>query len=516
MRPVLAFALLLSASTLACSRPAPPATSEGGGAVNGGAEPAIAPDVAERLAKFSPTEIPADLSSLSAEDRKTLALAVRASRQLDEVFLRQVWSGNPDLAAKIADWKEGAKGAARDYFWVNFGPWDRLEDMEPFLGNVQHPLGGGFYPDDMSRDELNAYLAAHPEQKEAITSTVTVVRRSGDGLTAVPYSEAYGEWLKPAADLLRQAAAATGNESLKTFLNLRADAFASDDYYASDLAWMDVDAPVEVTIGPYETYEDELFGYKASFESFVTVALPKESAALAGFKSELPWLERNLPIPDQYKNLNRGTDSPIRVVDLVATAGEASSGVQTLAYNLPNDERVREAKGSKKVLLHNVMRAKYDKILVPIAQRVLTADQVDKVSFDAYFEEVLHHELGHGLGPGKIVVDGRPTEVRLELKDLYSTIEEAKADVMGVYDILALIDKGVMPTRPCSSRWSRPTSPASSAPPASASARRTARGWWPSSTTCRPRARWRSTPTAASAPSPKSSRPASATSCTTC
>jgi hypothetical protein len=208
---------------------------------------------------------------------------------------------------------------------------------------------------------------------------------------------------------------------------------------------MDLDAPVEVTIGPYETYEDELFGYKAAFEAFVTVNLPKESAALDRYKERLPWLERNLPIPDEHKNLNRGKESPIRVVDTVYSSGETRAGVQTIAFNLPNDERVREAKGSKKVLLQNTMRAKYDRILMPIAERVLDPAQVKDVSFEAYFNEVLHHELSHGLGPGTITVNGRKTEVRLELKDLFATLEEAKADVMGVYNILALIEQGEMP-----------------------------------------------------------------------
>jgi hypothetical protein len=199
-----------------------------------------------------------------------------------------------------------------------------------------------------------------------------------------------------------------------------------------------------VTIGPYETYEDGLFGYKAAFESFVTVALPEQSAALARYVAELPWLERNLPIPDEHKNLDRGAESPIRVVDEVFTAGDARAGVATLAFNLPNDERVREAKGSKKVLLRNVMRAKYDRILEPIAREVLAPEDLEHLSFDAYFDFILHHELAHGLGPGRITVDGRETEVRLELRDLYSTLEEAKADVMGVYDILALVERGEM------------------------------------------------------------------------
>jgi hypothetical protein len=208
---------------------------------------------------------------------------------------------------------------------------------------------------------------------------------------------------------------------------------------------MDLDAPVEVTIGPYEVYEDGLFAYKAAFEGFVTVNLPSESTKLVRFKELLPWLERNLPLPEEHKNLDRGTDSPIRVVDELYVGGDSKNGVQTIAFNLPNDERVREAKGSKKVLLRNVMRAKYDQVLVPIAERVLAVDQVASVSFDAYLDEVLHHELAHGLGPGNIVVDGRETEVRKELKELYSTLEEAKADVMGIYDILALIERGEIP-----------------------------------------------------------------------
>lgn len=406
----------------------------------------IAPDIEARLAQFAPTPLEADLSALSDEDRQVLDLLVQAARKLDEVFRRQVWVGNPELAERLAQATGPEADAARGYFEINFGPWDRLAAMEPFVGSMPHPEGAGFYPVDMTAQELEDYVAAHPEQKEALTSLFTVVRRAdAGGFEAVPYSEAYREWLEPAADLLRQAAAITSNESLARFLELRADAFLSDDYYESDKAWMDLDAPVEVTIGPYETYEDGLFGYKASFEAFVTVALPEESAALARYKERLPWLERNLPIPDEHKNLDRGAESPIRVVDEVFTGGDAKAGVQTLAFNLPNDERVREEKGSKKVLLRNIMRAKYDQILVPIAERVLAPGDVERVSFDAYLDEVLHHELSHGLGPGKITVDGRETEVRLELKEHYSTLEEAKADVMGVYNILALIEEGEMP-----------------------------------------------------------------------
>jgi hypothetical protein len=415
-------------------------------AASGG--PKIVPDIEKRVAQFARTPIHADLSALSPSDRKVLDKLTAAAKLMNEIFLRQAWNGNPALRKEIAAGKGNASGtaeAARQYFDIMFGPWDRLAERQPFIGDRPHPPGAGYYPEDITKEEFEAWLQKHPEDKDRFTSTVTVIRREKDKLVAVPYSREYAEWLKPAAQLLQEAAQETRNPSLRKFLKLRADAFLNDDYYQSDFAWMDLDAPVEVTIGPYETYEDELFGYKAAFEAFVTVNLPKESAALSLYKERLPWLERNLPIPDEVKNLTRGTESPIRVVDTYFSSGDTRAGVQTIAFNLPNDERVREAKGSKKVLLRNTMRAKYDQILIPIAKEVLAADQVGDVSFDAYFNEVLHHELSHGLGPGIITVDGRKTEVRLELKDQFSTLEEAKADVMGIYNILALIEKGDMP-----------------------------------------------------------------------
>jgi len=297
----------------------------------------------------------------------------------------------------------------------------------------------------MSKEEFEAYIKAHPGQAGALKGLYTIVRRDGEKLVAVPYSEAYKEWLVPAAKLLREAADLTENASLREFLQKRAAAFLSDDYYESDVAWMDLDSPVEVTIGPYEVYEDGLFGYKAAFESFVTVTDPKQSALLAKYKEQLPAMEENLPIPDHMKNRNRGTESPIRVVDEVFTAGDTKAGVQTIAFNLPNDERVREQKGSKKVLLRNVIRAKYENILRPIAERFVARDQLPYLSPEAFTNEVLFHELSHGLGPGKINLNGRETEVRLELKDLYSACEEAKADVMGVYNLFFMEKKGLIP-----------------------------------------------------------------------
>ena len=426
----------------ACSSP-----PSGGGAptATAAAPVAIAPDVERRLAQLVTVDIVADLSALSTEDRAALDEIVAACRVVDEIFRLQ----QGRLVARAAAELERAGGplvpAAREYFRIMQGPWDRLDGDRPFVGTTPKPPGAGFYPEDLTKEELERWIAAHPDQADALRSDFTVVRRDGDRLVAVPFSEAYREPLARAAAHLRAAAARTRNATLARFLETRAAAFETNDYVESDMAWMDLDAALEPTIGPYETYEDGLFGYKASFEAYAAVALPAESAALARYKQRLPWLERNLPIPDQHKNFQRGTESPIRVVDVVFAAGDANSGVKAIAYNLPNLEKVREAKGSKKVLMRNVIRAKYDAMLAPIAERVLTAEDAARVSFDAFFDEVLHHELSHGLGPGTIVKAGRTTEVRTELQELYSTLEEAKADVMGVYDILGLIDAGEMP-----------------------------------------------------------------------
>ncbi len=402
----------------------------------------IATDIEARRAQFVPMELKADISYLSDGDRSALSHLVAAARIMDEIFRIQAWAGNPDFATMLD--ASDVPQAAKDYYRIMVGPWDRLKAFEPFLGDTQHPDGAGYYPDDLGKEEFEAWIEAHPEDQKAFTSLHTMVRREGDGLSAIPYSLFFQEQLERAAAELRAAAEATDNPTLKDFLTKRAAAFATDDYYESDLAWMDLDSPIEVVIGPYETYEDGLFGYKAAFESFVCVAQPEDSKRLAVFKSQLPFLEKKLPIPDEHKNFNRGSESPIRVVDEIFTGGDCRTGVQTLAFNLPNDERVREAKGSKKVLLKNIMHAKYDAILEPIAEHVLPEGLAAKLDFDAYFHFILMHELSHGLGPGKITLDGRETEVRLELKDLYSAMEEAKADALGVLNLYVLADSGVV------------------------------------------------------------------------
>jgi len=409
---------------------------------------APAASLASKISQFAPTDLTADTSHLSENDRKALDKLIQAAKLLDPLFIRQVWSGNEALLKKLeAD--SSPEGRERlHYFMINKGPWSRNEKNEPFIDGVPHekPLQAGFYPDEMSKDDFNGWISGLSEQdKQRATGFFTVIRRGTDGkLKVVPYHEEYREFLEPAAKLLREAAELTSNQTLKTFLTKRADAFASDDYYASDVAWMDLDAPIDVTIGPYETYEDELFGYKASFEAFITLRDEAESAKLVKFSGYLQELENNLPVDPRYRNPKLGAASPIRVVDNVFCSGDGNRGVQTAAYNLPNDEQVVKEKGSKRVMLKNVQEAKFKQVLVPISKVVMDPAQQSLISFDAFFTHILAHELMHGLGPHNIKVGGRDTNVRKELKELYSTIEEAKADITGLWALQYLIDKGAL------------------------------------------------------------------------
>lgn len=424
---------------------APADTSAAGGAPAATGALAIVPDIEARRAQLVRKELTVDLGGLPEGERKALDHLVAAAKVIDEVFLLQAWRGNPAFAPRVAALTGPLAAPAQDYYRIMGGPWDRLKAHEPFLGTARRPAGAGFYPEDLSKDELERWIRVHPGDKAALTSSFSVVERERRKLVAKPYSEVYKPLLDRAAAELRAAAAATGNASLKRFLELRAAAFASNDYYDSDMAWMDLDSAIEVVIGPYETYEDSLMGYKAAFEAFVCVTQPADSERLAVFKKWLPFLESHLPIPDEHRNTTRGSESPIRVADLVFSAGDARKGVQTLAFNLPNDERVREAKGSKKVLLKNMMLAKYEAILMPIASRVLPVKPSLQVDFESYFHFILFHELSHGLGPGRITVKGRQTEARLELKELYPAIEEAKADVLSVFALGRLTAEGVVP-----------------------------------------------------------------------
>ena len=405
-------------------------------------------ELGKKIARFAPTTLNADVSKLPAKDRQALDKIIAAAKLLDPLFLRQVWGGNDALEKKLLADKSAAGRERLHYFYINDGPWSRLDNNEPFIEGVpqEKPPQASYYPDDMTKDEFNSWVATLSDaDKQKATGFFWLIRRGEDRkLTTVPYSQAYKEYLEPAARLLREAAALTTNATLKNFLTKRADAFASDDYYDSDVAWMDLDSPIDVTIGPYETYEDELFSYKAAFEAYITIRDDAETAKLAKFSGHLQELENNLPIDAKYRNPKLGAASPIRVVNEVFGSGEGNSGVQTAAFNLPNDERVVKEKGSKRVMLKNVQDAKFNKTLIPISRVVLEPSEQSALAFDSFFTHILCHELMHGLGPHNITVGGQETTMRKQLKELYSAIEDAKADMTGLWAIQYMIDKGII------------------------------------------------------------------------
>ncbi len=396
-------------------------------------------------ARFAPAELGADVSALPANERQALVRMIEAAKIFDVLFLRQVWAGNEPLLLDLARDRSDVGQARLHYFLLNKGPWSRLDHFEPFIPGVpKKPEGANFYPAAATKADVEAWLKTLPAaDRDKAIGFFTTIRRGPDGkLIAVPYSQEYQGELAQAAALLREAASLTKQPTLKAFLEGRAEAFITNDYYASDVAWMELDASIEPTIGPYETYEDEWFGYKAAFEAFITLRDDVETNKLTRFAGDLQDIENNLPIDPKYRNTRLGAMAPIRVVNTIFSSGDANRGVQTAAYNLPNDERVIKEKGSKRVMLKNNQEAKFKMVLVPISKVALPPKDQGNVAFDAFFTHILMHELMHGLGPHNITVGGRATTVRQEFKDTYSSLEEAKADISGLFALQFLVDRG--------------------------------------------------------------------------
>jgi hypothetical protein len=414
----------------------------------------MAPGLAQLQAmaeRFAPTPMRVDTSKLSSGDRQALVKLIEAGRIIDQISLKQYWSGDTTLYARLQKDKTPLGRARLHYFWINKSPWSVLDGFKSFLPGVppEKPKGANFYPEDMTRREFESWMAGLSEEGQAAAKGFfTVIRRKQQSaanhreLTAVPYSEEYKDDLPHAANLLREAATLTDNDSLKKFLNLRAAAFLSNDYSESDMAWMDLDAPLDITIGPYETYDDELFGYKASFEAFINLRDEPETKRVSAFTAHLQEIEDKLPIDPRYRNPKLGAAAPVRVVDEILSAGGGNRGIATAAYNLPNDDRVVQQKGSKRVMMKNVQEAKFRNVLLPIARRMLSKSAMVDVNFDSFFTHIVAHELMHGLGPHQIKVQGRDTNPRLELKELFSAIEEAKADVTGLFALQYMMDHG--------------------------------------------------------------------------
>ena len=419
------------------------------------AEPAAPPTAADLNAmakRFAPVDLSADTSKLTAGDRVAIGKLIDAAKIVDTLQLRQRWSGNEALAAALQKDDTPLGKARRDYFWLNKGPWSIIDGNRSFMPAeyagiripLEKPAGANFYPENAGKQALESWINGLPAgEKEQAQWFFTTIRSGKDGkFKIVKYSDEYRPELERLSKLLKEAANATDNASLKKFLNLRADAFLSNDYLASDFAWMDLDSPVDVTIGPYETYNDELFGYKAAFEAYVNVRDAKETAKLNFFGQHMQELENNLPLDAKYRNPKVGAIAPMVVVNQVYGAGDGNMGVQTAAYNLPNDERIISKRGSKRVMLKNVQEAKFESTLKPITKLVLRPADRKDLDFDSFFTHILAHEIMHGLGPHATTQNGKPSTPRQDLKDAYSTIEEAKADVTGLWALRYMMDKG--------------------------------------------------------------------------
>ena len=399
------------------------------------------------VARFAPTDLVADLSVLSTGDRTALRHLIQAAQVMDALFLRQVWAGNEAMFYDLT--RDGSPvGRARLHaFVLNKGPWSRLDHDEAFIpGAPAKPAGANFYPPDATREEVEKWLNGLPlAEKERATGFFTTIRRApGGALTAVPYSIEYQGELSLAAAHLREAAKATGDASLKAFLESRAAAFSSNDYYLSDVRWMELTSSIEPTIGPYEVYEDEWFNYKAAFEAFITVKDPSESAQLQRFAGALQDIENHLPIEPRYRNPRLGAMAPIAVVNTVFSAGDANRGVQTAAFNLPNDERVIREKGSKRVMLKNNQQAKFDKVLVPISRIALGAVGSEERGVRGFLHSHPDARADARPGSARHQRGGACTTVRQELKETYSAIEEAKADISGLFALQYLVDQGTL------------------------------------------------------------------------
>jgi hypothetical protein len=376
----------------------------------------------KRLNDFATFALTTDLSKLSDSERKMIPLFMEAAEIMDELFWMEAYGDKDSLLDNLEN------ETLKKLILINYGPWERLNGNLPFLEGVgQKPAGANFYPPDMTLAAFEQF--DHPKKADLYT----LIRRNSQGeLAVVPYHEAFHEEVVRVSELLKQAAGLAEDKGLKRYLELRSNAFLNDDYLASDMAWMDMKTnTLDLVIGPIETYEDQLYGYKAAHEAYILIKDSEWSRKLARYAALLPALQKGLPVDDRYKTEMPGDNSDLGAYDVIYYAGDCNAGSKTIAINLPNDERVQRAKGSRRLQLKNAMQAKFDKILVPIATVLTPEEQIGHVTFDAFFSNTMFHEIAHGLGCSS-TINGKGS-VREALKEHYTTIEEGKADILGIY-----------------------------------------------------------------------------------
>ncbi|MFA8449923.1 MAG: Zn-dependent hydrolase [Bacteroidales bacterium] len=393
------------------------------------------PEMQKKLDQYAKVQLTSNIDHLSANQKEMLKVLFQASDIMNAVYWKQSLCNEQPFVKSLS-----YDPAAQEFAKINYGPWDRLNDNLPFLCYCgSKPAGANFYPLDMTKEEFENWNEPNK------TSLYSIVRRDNNGnLKNIPYSEAYKEEFQKAAELLRKAATLAENDGFKKYLNLRADALLSNDYYESDLAWLDMkDNLIDLVYGPIENYEDQLFGYRAACEAFILVKDVEWSNKLQRFAKFIPQLQKDLPVAEKYKKDPVGSETDLGAYDAVYYAGDCNAAGKTLAINLPNDERVHKAKGTRRLQLKNSMKAKFDKILVPISEVLITPDQRKNISFDAFFANTMFHEVAHGMGIKETITGKGP--VRTALKEQYSAIEEGKADILGLYLVTKLNEMGEFP-----------------------------------------------------------------------
>ena len=446
--PLLIFSLtMVSGSAQKISKPQTPRVMTGSaakGAASAGMQ--VAPDLDQRLARFRRVRMPFQSAGLNAREQKLVNKLVDASRYLEEIFWRQIDPEALTLYQSLAGSKSPRDQKLRRYLWINASRFDLLDQNKPFVGTASMPPGRGFYPQGLTREQIEQYVKDHPEKKAEIYSPTTVVRWHGDQLEGLPYHIAYRSFLEPAARDLREAATLSADPAFANFLRLRADALLSDDYLKSDLAWLDLKDPkFDIIFAPYETYEDGLLGVKASYGAAVLIRNPQESQKLALFQKYVADIQDTLPLAPEDRPSKRGLETPMEVMDAPYRAGDLRHGYQAVADNLPNDPRVHEQKGSKKIFFKNFMNARVNFVILPVAKRMLRPEQAAKVSGEGYLLATILHEMAHGLGPAFARAAAGKTDIREAIGPVFGGLEEAKADVVGMFGLKWLVDHDVLP-----------------------------------------------------------------------
>lgn len=409
-------------------------------------KPAVVPGLESRLARWKPVRMPADTKSLSARERQLLEKLIQASRQLENIYWRQGDPEGIELYRSLAGSADPHDATLARYLWINGSRWDLLDENRPFVGTEAMPPGRALYPRDTTRAEIEAYVEKHPDEKAAIYDERTVVVRDGARFKTIPYHVEYKKWLEPAAAALREAADLSDDKAFASFLRLRAKALLTDDYYESDLAWVDLENPkFDVIFAPYEVYLDGLLGVKTSYGAAVMVRNESESRKLAIFQQHVPEIQDALPLPAEDRPSKHGKRAPMEVMDTPFRTGDLRHGYQAVADNLPNDPRVHELKGSKQIFFKNFMDARVKEVILPVAKRLLREDQAARVTADGYLTGTVMHEISHGIGPAFARQNGKKRDIREAIGPVYSGLEEAKADIGGLFGLDWLIQKGILP-----------------------------------------------------------------------